>query len=112
MLEAHPPALRVTAIAWDSGFRGSDLLVGDQILAVNGAPVASLARDAGIGAIGEAAAWTDAGQSDGALVHLGLRRRSTPGTGWQALSVIGSLRAPNNLRNDTNHPNLGPGGPQ
>ena len=45
MLEADPPALRVTWIAWDSGFRGSGLEVGDQIIAVEGA---ALARPAGI----------------------------------------------------------------
>ena len=31
MLDSDPPALRVSWIAWDSGFRGSGLQVGDQI---------------------------------------------------------------------------------
>jgi hypothetical protein len=32
MLESDPPALRVNGIEWDSGFRGSGLQIGDQIL--------------------------------------------------------------------------------
>ncbi len=40
MLESDAPALRVNWIAWDNGFRGSGLQVGDQIIAVNGETIA------------------------------------------------------------------------
>src|SRR2546422_8972850 len=36
MLERELAALRVSWIAWDSGFRGSGLQIGDEIIAVNG----------------------------------------------------------------------------
>ena len=39
MLDATPPSLRVTSIAWFSRFRRSGLRVGDRITAVNGQPM-------------------------------------------------------------------------
>ena len=36
MLARELAALRVSWIAWDSGFRGSGLQIGDEIIAVNG----------------------------------------------------------------------------
>ena len=36
MLDAMPPALRVTGIDWLSGLRDSGLRLGDQIIAVDG----------------------------------------------------------------------------
>ena len=39
MIDNNLPAFRVTWIPWDSGFRGSGLKIGDQILSVNGKPI-------------------------------------------------------------------------
>jgi len=39
MLEDDPPGLRVSWIAWGSGFHASGLQIGDQIIAVNGETV-------------------------------------------------------------------------
>jgi hypothetical protein len=120
MYEADPPALRVTQIAWDSGFRGSQLRVGDQIVAVNGAAVErpadaqALARASqnAIGSLGEARSWAEAGLAEGSAVTLKLRRRQLPGVGWQSLEVSGTLQPQRSWRNEQNQPVFGPGGPQ
>ena len=119
MLDATPPALRVTGIGWFSGFRDSGLRVGDQIVAVDGAPVTkpANAQEAQktsyklIGATGENVRWAEARKGPGATVVLKLRRRATPGQGWQTLEVTGTLRAPDNSRTADNRILLGPGGP-
>ena len=111
MLEATPPARRVTGIGWFSGFRGSGLQIGDQIVAAEGqAPTAAEAQRA-IGSYGESQRWLEAGKREGSPVTLTVRRRTTPGQGWQTLEITGTLRAAVNVRTDDNRILLGPGGP-
>ena len=119
MLDATPPALRVTGIGWFSGFRDSGLRMGDQIVAVDGVPVTKPANQQEaqrtsyrlIGATGENVRWAEARQGPGAKVVLKVRRRATPGQGWQTLEVTGTLRPPDNSRTADNRILLGPKGP-
>ncbi|MCX7362453.1 MAG: hypothetical protein NTV97_11400 [Alphaproteobacteria bacterium] len=119
MLDATPPALRVTSIGWFSGFRDSGLKVGDQIVAVDGVPVTkpANAQEAQrtsyklIGATGENVRWAEARKGPGAKVVLKVRRRATPGQGWRTLDVTGTLQAPDNSRTADNRILLGPKGP-
>ena len=86
LLEQDPPALRVRWIAWDSGFRGTGLLVGDEILAVGGEPVprpmsaeeTRRIKPRLIGQYAEDQPWTEAGLEDGAPIALTVRRRRMP----------------------------------
>ena len=115
MREAAPPALRVTALDWFSTFRSSGLRAGDQIVAVDGealgpAPASADARR-DIGAYDESRRWAAAGRHEGAPVTLTLRRRATPGQGWQTLEATGALRAAVDVRTDDNRILVGPGGP-
>jgi hypothetical protein len=115
MPDASPPALRVTGIGWFSGFRGSGLRVGDQIVAVEGellpaAPTQAQAQQA-IGTYGESQRWAQAGLGEGAPVKLTVRRRATPGQGWQTIEITGAVRAAVNVRTADNRILIGPGGP-
>lgn len=115
MREAAPPALRVTGRDWFSSFRSSGLQVGDRIVAVDGeglgpAPTSADARR-DIGTYDESRRWAAAGRHEGAPVTLTVRRRATPGQGWQTLSVSGTLRAAVDVRTDDNRILMGPGGP-
>ena len=120
MLDADPPAMRVTAIAWDSGFRDTGLQVGDQIIAVNRTPITRPDTPAqraqrlqhGIGSLGEAQGWATAGLREQSPVTLTLRRRACPGIGWQVVSATGSLRPDRGWRDAANNPVMGPGGPK
>ena len=114
MPDQDVPALRVISMAWDSGFRGAGLRIGDQILAVDGAAV-SARPGAGpqhaLGSTDEAKAWAAEGRRADGRVSLTIRRRLVPGSLWQTLSVTGALRPESHARNARNDPVLGPGGP-
>lgn len=120
LLDAAPPRLRVDWIGWNSGFRGSGLVPGDEILAVSGVPLpqrpdsASLARL--IGQSQESQAWLDAGALEGAPISLTVRRRrppngGRPGIGFEIREVAGQLRAQREYRDEQGKARLGPGGP-
>lgn len=89
--DAKPFGHRVVWIAWDSGFRGSGLEIGDRILAVDGEPLdpASLEikRSQYVGSSGEYNRWKARGAREGQLVTLSVKRRA------QRLEVRGALRA-------------------
>ncbi|MGC4062515.1 MAG: hypothetical protein QM749_17380 [Aquabacterium sp.] len=115
MLDGSPPALRVTGIGWFSGFRGTGLCVGDQIVAVEGealsrTPTPMQAQQA-IGTYGESQRWAQARLSEGAPVKLTVRRRAAPGQGWQLIEITGAVRAAVNVRSEDNRILIGPGGP-
>lgn len=106
------PALRVTGIGWFSGFRGTALRPGDQIVAVDGEPLdAAAPATRQVGSYEESRRWADAGKGDGATVTLSVRRRATPGNGWQSLDIAGTLRPADDTRAADNSPLMGPGGP-
>jgi len=114
MLETTPPSRRVTSVGWFSGFRGSGLRVGDQIIAVDGAPLprvpsAAEAQQA-IGTYGESQRWAQAGLREGAPLKLTVRRRA-PEQGWQTLEITGAVRAAVNVRTEDNRILISPGGP-
>jgi hypothetical protein len=119
MGEATPPALRVTGIGWFSGFRGSGLRIGDQIVAVDGEPLrratspdeARREAQRAIGSYGEGPRWAEAGKQEGAPLTLTVRRRATPGQGWRTLDLTGALRPARQVRSEDNRILLGPGGP-
>lgn len=115
MWQASPPALRVNAIGWFSGFRGTGLQVGDQIVAVDGEPLPATPTPAetqrAIGSYTEGQRWLEAGKREGSPLKLTVRRRATPGQGWRTLEVTGALRSPVNARTADNRILLGPGGP-
>ncbi len=115
MPDASPPALRVTRIGFFSGFRGTALQVGDQVVAVDGqalkAPATPAESTRQIGSYEESRRWADAGRRDGSTVTLAVRRRTSPGTGWQTLQVAGTLRAAVNVRTEDGRILIGPGGP-
>ncbi len=119
-LDEVPCCLRVTWIAWDSGFRGSDLRIGDRIVAVNGTAFAlpSNPSDRGkrvsqaVGQYDEPQFWANAGAHAGQTVRLTVRRRNRGGTGWQQLEVAGTLQPKANYRDSDNEPLMCPGGPR
>jgi hypothetical protein len=119
MLEADPPAMRVTWIAWDSGFRGSGLEVADQIIAIDGA---ALARPAGMpelqrlirelpGGLGESQAFAAKGLKDGSALRLTIRRRRYPGEGWLTQEITGTVRLERAYSHAVGRRAMGPNGP-
>jgi hypothetical protein len=99
MLDEAVPALRVSWIKWNSGFRGSGLEIADQIIAVNGKPIVKprdlrelqIASPRYIGSYQESQTWTEAGAREGDSVMLTVRRRAFPGQGWRQLEIQGRL---------------------
>ncbi|MEO6280058.1 hypothetical protein [Roseateles sp.] len=119
MLDAVPPALRVTSIDWWSGFRDTGLQRGDQIIAVDGAVLRRplTPEDARresprlIGGYQESQRWADSGKDEGASVTVTVRRRATTGRGWLTVQATGTLREPVQARSADNRILIGPGGP-
>jgi hypothetical protein len=115
-----PPCVRVSWIGWDSGFRGTDLRIGDRIVAVDGTPFAlpSNPSDRGkrvsqaVGQYDEARFWADAGAHTGQTVRLTVRRRNRGGTGWQQQEIAGTLQPKADYRDADNEPLMCPGGPR
>lgn len=119
-LNASVPALCVSWIRWDSGFRNSGLRANDRVVAVNGtrlqrpadAQALSKALPSMLGQYQEAQYWQQQGATDGQTLRLTVRRRNMPGDGWQELDVQGCLRLQRSWRNADNRPLMGPNGPQ
>jgi hypothetical protein len=119
MLESHPAALRVTWIAWDSGFRGSGLQVGDQIVAVEGVALMTPADTPTLqrmirelpGGLNESDTFKGRGLVDGSPLRLSVRRRRYPGEGWQIVDVTGRVRAERAYSGGAGRRGMGPTGP-
>ena len=120
-LERDPPFLGVAWIAWDSGFRGTGLRVGDHIVAVDGVPITRPAEQRDhqrtvprlIGQYAEHQEWAAQGKGEGATVTLRIRRRAIPGDGWTTLDIAGTLRCARIWSvADTQRRLFGPGGPE
>lgn len=116
-LDAPRPALRVSWIGWESGFRDSGLRVGDRIVAVAGAPVTrprdpseeGRTRPQLIGQYAEQQSWQ--GREDGEEVTLTALRRRRPGRGWEEIAARGRLLLDRSYRDEQNQPIFGVGGP-
>lgn len=119
MLDQDRVAFRVIGIDWFSGFRASELRIGDQIVSVDGKAFSLPATQretqqfvwAQIGQGGETQRWEQLRKVPGSRVTLGLRRRDTPGQGWRLLQATGTLEPRDNSRDAQGRPILGPGGP-
>jgi hypothetical protein len=119
MLESDPPALRVSWIAWDSGFRGSGLQIGDHIVAVNGETIPRptelrelqrLIRELP-GGLDEADVFAARGLKDGSPLTLTIRRRRYPGEGWLTADVTGKVLAERAYSYPGGRRGMGPTGP-
>ena len=120
MLDNDPPALRVHWIEWDSGFRGSGLQIGDQIVAVQGNPVTRptdvrelqrLVRELP-GGLNESDVFTAKGLTDGSALTLTIRRRRYPGDGWLTEDITGTVRAERMYSYPNSRRAMGPTGPE
>ncbi len=119
MLDNDPPNLLVDWMAWDSGFRGAGLRVGDQVDAVDGEAVTRPATveegqktsSTMVGQYGEYQRWAEAGRKDGDPLQLTVRRKKRP-QGWEDTVVTGRLLAERTWFNDDQRRILGPGGPE
>ena len=111
------PVIRVSWIQWDSGFRGSGLAVGDQIIGINGTPLTLPSESQALakmlpqlpGQYDEAKHWTASGAKDGDAITLRVRRKA-PGRGWSELDIRGRLQAERVYDGDSGR-TMGPGGP-
>ncbi|SEU21993.1 hypothetical protein SAMN05443572_106352 [Myxococcus fulvus] len=120
-LDGVMPHLGVGWIAWDSGFRGSGLRVGDRIVAVDGEPIVTppdmpTRQRTGpclIGQHAENQTWVRQGRKEGDLVRLRVLRRRAPGDGWETLELSGTLLHERLWSlGETTTRILGPGGPE
>jgi hypothetical protein len=119
MLESDAPALRVSWIASDSGFRDSGLRVGDQIVGVEGSALVRPADTSALqrairelpGGLNESDTFKGRGLADGSPLRLSVRRRRYPGEGWQIVDVIGQVRAERVYSGDNARRAMGPTGP-
>ncbi len=97
-LDSTPPGLRVTWIAWDSGFASSGLRVGDHITAIDGKLITRPAAQEDvqrmlpqlIGQYAELQGYSAANVQPGASVTLTVRRRA-PQQGWETAACSGAL---------------------
>jgi hypothetical protein len=89
-VEAKPYGFRVTWIKWDSGFRGTDIRIGDRIVGIDGKRYDAADRkdhDKAPGGYAEDQYWEEQGAKD---------RRKTMLTVWrdgESLDVSGEVRA-------------------
>jgi hypothetical protein len=119
LLESDIPALRVSWIAWDSGFRGSGLQVGDQIVEVEGTALTRPADTPALqravrelpGGLNESDIFKALGLTDGSPLRLRVRRRVYPGDGWQTVDVVGQVRTERAYSSGSARRGLGPTGP-
>jgi hypothetical protein len=106
-----PYGFRVTWIAWDSGFRGTELSPGDLVLAAAGVryePPASPSKLRAVGRPSEDDHLRKLGiaPEDGAPLVLQVKR------GPRILDVAGRVRAERRYTTDAGRTALGPGGPE
>ena len=108
MLEDDPPALRVSWIAWDSGFRGSGLQVGDQIIAVNGETIPRptelrelqrLTRELP-GDLNDGAVFAARGLKDGSPLTVTIRRRRQMEALLQSIEDLKPMLEPSTVESD------------
>ncbi|MDX1998306.1 MAG: hypothetical protein SF066_11355 [Thermoanaerobaculia bacterium] len=119
MLDSQPPALRVSWLRWDSGFRGTGLTIGDRIVAVDGVALAPFASQQEMqkhkpllfGQFLEANHWAARGAKEDDPVRLTVRRRRMPGEGWETHEIVGRLRAERMFHDDRGRQAFGPKGP-
>lgn len=115
-LEASPPRLLVEWVWWDSTFRAAGLRPGDEIIAVDGAPVLRHGTEGApptwehVGQYGEHQRHAREGRKEGAPLRLTVRRRLRP-QGWEQLEITGTLRADRVWCNDEDRQLVGAGGP-
>ncbi len=106
-----PYGFRVTWIAWDSGFRGTELRIGDRIVGIDahvytrGERKELLAHGTAIGNYAESSYWAQRGAADGRMVTLHVWRKG------KTFDVTGALRAERFYYADDGRPALAPGGP-
>jgi hypothetical protein len=119
MLDARIPCMRLSWIAWDSGFRGSGLQIGDYIIAIDSAVLTRPADAAELqhrlpqlpGQYDECRHWKDLGANAGRRVKLHVRRRNFPGEGWRELDIEGELQPQRTWVTDSSRQLFGRGGP-
>lgn len=119
VLEATPPAFRVSWLYWDSPFREAGLRVGDLIVAVAGRPIEAPAPgralqryvQTAIGQNEEAAGLAALGLGVGAMLALQVRRRRAD-AGWETIGLGARLAAQGFATGPTGRRIMGPGGPE
>ena len=111
-LDRQPAALNVAWLEWDSAFREQGLRPGDQILQVQGRPLASfgIAADQLPGQAQESQLWPLLGLNEGSLLRLTVRRRRAM-QGWDVLEFAAALRPVAISCNAEGRTLMGEGGP-
>ena len=108
-IDAEPYGFRVGWIGWNSGFRGTDLKIGDRVIACEGVRYERDKRKEfnykAFGAHSENQYWQQAGAKDGQTVTVTVIRGST------IVDVTGQVRAERNYQNDNGRMTIGPDGP-
>ncbi len=107
--------LHIGWIDWDSGFRGTALRVGDDILAIDGEQIPEDVDIATakhlVGQDGEPANWVAKGANSGREATLTIRRKCYPGVGWTTLDVVGKILAERTFLDSEGRRLIGEGGP-
>src|SRR5262245_45083235 len=103
--DAKPYGFVVTWIPWDSGFRDTDLRLGDVVTAVGDRVFTPAKKDFDFGQYGEQVHWEQAGASDGTPVTLTVARDG------QVLHIQGKVRADRFYTNDEGRRTIGLDGP-
>ena len=115
-LDDRPPRLLVEQVYGDSTFRAAGLRVGDEIIAVDGAPIVRHGTPGAppiyehVGQYGESQRWAREGRKEGAPLRLTVRRRRRP-AGWEQLEIAATLRNTRVWCNDADRNTVGEGGP-
>lgn len=104
--DAKPYGFEVNWIPWDSGFRGTDLQLGDVITAVDAKVFTPETRDFDFGQYGEEQFWDKAGAKDGTPTTLTVVR------GGKTLKITGKVRADRFYWDNDGKRTIGLDGPQ
>jgi len=104
--DAKPYGFEVNWIPWDSGFRGTDLQLGDVITAVDAKVFTPEARDFDFGQYGEEQFWDKAGAKDETPTTLTVVR------GDKTLKITGKVRADRFYSDNDGKRTIGLDGPQ
>lgn len=112
--DESPPCLLVENLGFESGFRGSGLLPGDRIVAVEGVPLTrppdGAAQTMLVGQYQEYMKWQKDQRKENDRVRLTVRRKQAP-QGWQSIEVEGALRNKRSYRSAENRPLIWENGP-